>query len=344
MAESSQAGWRRLAFGAVSAVAMLPLATAALAQAAPAAWDKVVEAAKKEGSATIYSGQGLDQLNEFAARIKKEYGISVTVVRAVENDLWPKVQAEHDTGRGICDLFVSADLGAVKDASAKGYTLAVAGPAFDNPTYDKASRIPEGTYFEADAAILTFSWNTDLYPKGIKDYPDILDPALAGKIGVVNPVHPAMVAFYKYLEENYGPEYVTKLAALKPRIYAGALPLGQAVISGEVAAVIYGAPLIDEKKKGAPVDWGLAKKPFGARFYGQVLKSAPHPNAAQVLANYMVTQSGQEAIARSVAAVLPKVDGAIAATADVPPLDLTKLTPENVRAYQDKWKSLFTDR
>ena len=46
----------------------------------------------------------------------------------------------------------------------------------------------DGNYFEVGAAVLTFAWNTDLVPDGLTDYPDLLDPALAGgKIGVIDP-------------------------------------------------------------------------------------------------------------------------------------------------------------
>jgi len=341
-------GFRTFALRCAAGIAALAL-TAGTAWAAEAGapsqeWQRVVDAAKKEGSVTIYSGQGLDQLNDLAARFKKQYGINVQVVRAVDADLLPKVDAEFNIGRGIADVFVSADIAVVKDRNAKGYIVAPMGPAFDNPRYDKATRIPEGTYFETGAAILTFSWNKELHPKGIKDYPDILDPALAGKIGVVGVTTQSQVDFYMYLTEYYGADYVRKLAALKPRIYPGALPLGQAVVSGEIAVAVYGQPLIDEEKKGAPVGWGLAPKPWGARFWGWVLKRAPHPNAAQVLANFMVTQQGQEAVTRMAGSVLPNVKGAISTTDNVRRPDLAKLTPEFVADYREKWKSMFLNK
>jgi len=143
------------------------------------------------------------------------------------------------------------------------------------------------------------------------------------------------------LGENFGADFVQKLAALKPRIYPGALPLAQAVVSGEIAVALHTQPLIDEAKKGAPVGWGLAPNPWGARFWGQILKRAPHPNAAQVLANFIVTQEGQEALTRIAASVLPNVKGAIATTANIRRLDTVKLTPEFVADYRQKWNAMM---
>jgi iron(III) transport system substrate-binding protein len=111
-------------------------------------------------------------------------------------------------------------------------------------------------------------------------------------------------------------------------------------VSGEIAVAAYCQPLIDEVAKGAPVEWRIAQKAWGARFWGQIPRIAPHPNAAQLLANFMVTQSGQEALARSTASSLPNIG--LTTTDRVHRQDLTKLTPDFVKSYQDKWRKMFT--
>ena len=328
------------AFIAALAVVLFPVA--AWAQGASgAAWNKIVDAAKKEGAVTIYSSQGLVLLNDLADKFKKEYGISVTVVRGVDSELWPKVDAELSTGRGIADIAVLTDVLAMTDRSNKKMYIAPMGPAFDNPAYDRKSKMPTGNFFETNAFVVAFGWNKDLFPAGIRDYPDMINPALSGKIGVPNPTVPALVDFYMFLETNFGADFVVKLGALKPRIYPGALPLAQAVTSGEIAVASYTTVLTDEQKKGAPVEWRVPAKSWGARFYGQILKTAPHPNAAQVLSNYMITPAGQEAIARTTASTLPNIPGTLTTTASVHRADLSKLTPDNVKAYQEKWRKLF---
>ena len=99
--------------------------------------------------------------------------------------------------------------------------------------------------------------------------------------------------------------------------------------------------LSDEKEQGAPVDSGLADQVWGARFNTAILDTAPHPNAAQVLANFMITEPGQEAIARKAASVLPDITGAVTTVDKVRVQDLSVLTPEFVADYQAKWNGLF---
>ena len=316
-------------------------ATGGIARAQAPQWAAIVEAAKKEGTVSLYSAHSLVQLNDLTARVKKDLGITIQVVRDNDAALTARVNAERDAGKPICDILVDTNVPGVKKRAADGYVTAPVGPAFDNPAYDRKSRAPDNTYFEVNATILTFSWNKEQLPNGLKDYPDLINPALSGKIGIPALVAPAYFDFYQFLEEQYGSAFIEKLAALKPRAYPSALPMAQAVVSGEVAAAISTVPLIDEAAKGAPVGWGLAPKAWGARFYGQVLKSAPHPNAAQVLADYMITTSGQEALARVTASVLPNISTSIANTADVRHLNTEKLTPAFMDEYREKWKKMF---
>jgi iron(III) transport system substrate-binding protein len=275
-------------------------------------------------------------------RFKKEYGIDVEVVRDIDSALIPKVEAEHQTGTGIADVVAQASAAWSKQRGGEGWFVAPVGPAFDDPAYDKTANLDNTGYFTSSAALLTFGWNTDLYPKGLKDYSDLLDPELAGgKIGVIEPSAPSIVDFWLYLEQNYGADFVTKLAAQNPRIYPSSLPMAQALTSGEIAAGSFVQVLRDEKEQGAPVDSGLADQVWGARFNTSILTTAPHPNAAQVLANFMITEPGQEAIARKSASVLPNVTGAVTTVDKVRVQDLSILTPEYVADYQAKWDGLF---
>ena len=171
------------------------------------------------------------------------------------------------------------------------------GPAFDNPDYDRQTGMPEDNYFKSNAVIFGFGWNTDEVPDGLSGYADLLDPALAGgRVGVVEASNQTLVDFYVYLEEEMGEQFVVDLAAQDPRIYPGAAAINEALASNEIAAAVYtGASLRDTQAQGAPVDFAYPETVFGANFWGGVLSSAPNPNAGQVLADYMLTESGQEA-------------------------------------------------
>lgn len=307
---------------------------------------ELIAAATEEGAVTVYSSQALDSLNQLAANFEAKYpGIDVEIVRGIDSDLAPKVEAENQTGQGNADLFVNASLSWVQDHADQDWFLPVEGPELTGQgAYDAEQFVHEGNFFEVGSAVLTFAWNTELYNAGITEYEDILDPELSGKLGVIEPTAPSIVDFYLWLEETYGEEYVEQLAALEPRIYPSSLPIGEALASGEISASPYAAPSTLEplKAQGAPVEYGLGSDgAWGARFFGMILDTAPHPKAGQLFANYMVTAEGQEVVQAVGGSVLPDIPGTLIYNEEVREQDLSKLTPEAVAAYQEKWNGLF---
>ena len=299
-------------------------------------WDAIVEAAKKEGSVTIYSSQGQTQLDDFAAAFEKEYGIKVEVVRGIDPELQPKIEAEKQTGKAVADVYVSSLRPTQETFADQGYYVAPEGPTFDEVDVMQGDEI-----FDVDATVLTFAWNTDLYPGKVESYADLLDPAFKGKLGVPEPTSATFVDYYNYVTSLHGEDFLEKLAAQKPQIYPGALPAAEALSSGEIAGAIFVEPQVDQQKAGAPVDFGFEKEKWAAVFYGGILADAPHPNAAQLLADFMLTEAGQEAIARKAASVRPDVPGTFGTLDTVRRIDYAALTPEAVAEFQKKWNKLF---
>lgn len=306
------------------------------------AYEELVAAAQEEGEVTIYSSQGLDALNEFGAAFEERYGVSVEVVRGIDTELSSRVETEVQTGGGP-DLYVSASQPWV-EANTDMFAEPTAPQLTGAGDYDVEEYVHEGNYFEVGAALLTMAWNTGEVD-GLATYQDLLDPELSdGKIGIIEPAAPAIVDFYLWLEETFGEQYVEDLAAQEPRIYPSALPIGEALISGEIFAAAYAAPVQLEpaKQSGAPVDYAIDPEgAWGARYFGMIMENAEHPNAAQLLADFMVTAEGQELVVGAAASILPDVPGTLLTNEDVRRQDLDALTPEAVAEYQEKWNSLF---
>ena len=299
-------------------------------------WDEVVAAAQEEGSVTIYSSQGSAQLEDFAAGFKDEYGINVEIVRDIDATLAPRIDAELRTGKPVADVLISSTETLQQQHSEAG---AFAEPIA--PVFDELDVLRDDYYFDVDATVITFAWNTDQYDGTLENYEDLLDPALRGRIGVPEPTVPAFVDFYLYLERLYGEDFSERLAAQEPKIYPGALPAAQALTSGEVSAAAYVEPQIDEQEAGAPVDWGFESEQWAAMFYGGILADSPNPNAAQLLVDYMLGVEGQSRIARKAASIRPDVPGTVGTTDTVHRLDTSEVTPEVVTEYQAKWNELF---
>lgn len=306
-------------------------------------WDAVVAAAKAEGSVLLYSSQNPKRLDALKEAFGKAYPeITMEYVRGTDAEMNPKVEVEKQTGKGSADVHMVTDAAWITGAVDSGtYSVDLRGPDFDAPAYDRDKNVLGDKLFLTSAAVFAMGWNTDAVPGGFATPRDMLDEKYAGKIGVTNPQGiAAYVDFYGFYDKNFGPDFVAELAELKPRIYPSALGIAQALTSGEIVAAPGVQPLVAEEAAGAPVKWELPEPAWGTPWYSHVLSAAPHPNAAQVLADFMVTAEGQAALNTGYASVLGGA-GSVANAADIALPDPEQLTSEKIATYQQTWESLF---
>jgi iron(III) transport system substrate-binding protein len=157
---------------------------------------------------------------------------------------------------------------------------------------------------------------------------------------VLQPLSPVAVDWWLYIQSTLGKSFITKLAAQNPKIYASAVPTQQALASGEISAAAFISTVVrDLIAQGAPIGFGLPKNAWNTPYYGMILKRAPHPAAAQLLADYMISAEGQASISHNVGAVVKKVPSTYYVPPRIP--KLTTLTPDKVAAFQAYWKTLF---
>lgn len=307
-------------------------------------WAKIVAAAKKEGSVTLYTSQNPLFLADTANAFKAKYGITLTVNRNIDGVLTQQVSAEESSGKVNADVVVIASKPIVYGMQkAPNFWLAnEVGPDLYKKAYDRKVFGGPGKANIVGEAILGIGWNTSLYPKTIKDLPDVLDSSLKGRLGVVKPTAPSLVDWYLWVQSKYGKNFLPKLAAQKPKIYTSSLPMTQAVASGEISVGSFVATsAINLKQQGAPINFMVpgGKDAWNAPWWGMVLKKAPHPNAAQLLMNYLVTKEGQATSQQHLGVVLKGIPGTFYIRPR--PQNLLALSPSKVTAFENYWATLF---
>ena len=139
----------------------------AAAVAPTASIDELVAAATKEGKVTIYSAQGLDALNNLAKPSRRSTRGSRSRSSAASTASSASRWRPSSRRKGIADMYVSASLPWVQTQAEAGSFLAPIGPELTGQgAYDAKQYVHDGNYFETNAAVLTFGWNTQLYPRG----------------------------------------------------------------------------------------------------------------------------------------------------------------------------------
>ncbi|MEI7546816.1 MAG: extracellular solute-binding protein [Actinomycetota bacterium] len=255
----------------------------------------MLDAASKEKTVTLYHSNPntANVIFWFERKYGSKYGIHVETFKAIAADLVSRVEAERTSKQPAGDVLVINDTNYFKTLQTannlvKLDTLPCAALWKDNATYF------HGFVAETEITPLVVAWNTKLVPNGIKSYADLADKKLGGLIGYATITADTYKGWFKWLEGTQ-PTILQTLKDQNARAYDSSAPLIQGLAAGEVAVAINTTPSIAAGMvaKGAPIAYALFDKSFAVSVSTTVLSFAKHPNAALVLANYMMSPEGQ---------------------------------------------------
>jgi ABC-type Fe3+ transport system substrate-binding protein len=183
--------------------------------------------------------------------------------------------------------------------------------------------------------------NTDLVQPGtVKSGKDLLDPKWKGKIVATDPrVGGPGAATGAYLDETFGPDFINALyngqnTVLVPQDRQAA----EEVARGRYAFGVGVSSQSGEayRKEGLPIMADLPPESpghLGGGFAPMVIvKAAPHPNAAAVFANWVLSKAGQTAYSQAVLEVSERKD---VATGKIPDYRVPKDSVKYVDTYEN---------
>src|SRR5262249_9281340 len=101
-----------------------------------------------------------------------------------------------------------------------------------------------------------------------------------------------------FLGEVRGLGCSRRLAALKPGMRLGRALLAELIAAGEVPVglPVYSGNADSVKKKGAPVEWVAVEPIVGRPQAISVAAKAPHPNAALLFTDFVLSPDGQKVL------------------------------------------------
>jgi iron(III) transport system substrate-binding protein len=324
--------------------------TSAFAQSTSHPWldQTLLPAAKAEGSLIVYSSTNEQEGLPLFKIFEEATGIKVEYIRNADSPLMSRVAIEFRANQKAWDLFHTTTVNKLppqmlaqfevpevkniapegRDAGKRWYAVYA---NYNSPAYNtqkvKASELPK-TYEEFARR---------------KDW--------AGKVAIDGTDNVWLKAMLDHYGTEKGTQIVKDLVAnLQPVVTDGHLAMARAVGAGEYALALNQFVNLSENVKiaGSPIEV-FPLDPV-ALFFGEVGVSAlaPHPNAARLAANFMLSQECQQFLAKF---------GRIPTRTDVasnPPgiVDLMRtrkvvtelLTPDEERTWQRSFDSLFKPR
>ena len=276
-------------------VALGSLAVARPAFAQDAEWKKVVDAAKKEGKVVVYNGAvGTPALPKVGAAFEAKYGVRMELLEARASELRERIRTEQASGKILGDV------------SHNGSTTTALQLAEN--TFQPHGSLPNGKRpvapFAADDIripiyVITYGIlvNTEMVKPAEepKTWQDLLNPRWKGKI--LSDDMRALgggAVFFMVTTQKYGKEFHEKLAQQQPHMNRELRGNYPRIARGEYP-LYFPFTLPDSLElKGLPVKPILPPEgsPY-VRFDGAIFKGAPHPNAARLFMDFLLSDEGQ---------------------------------------------------
>jgi iron(III) transport system substrate-binding protein len=272
---------------------VLGLATPACAQPSWMMPD-ILAAAKAEGEMTIYASMNEEEGLPYWHVFEQATGIKVNFVRASDANIRARIAIEARARQRSWDLVATTPLYNMPDELLAPLDVPQADALI--PQARGANHRWYGVTGNYDAP----AYNTTLVKK--EELPQSFDdflkhPEWAGKIAIDATDSEWLTGLYQHYGEERGRKLAQDIAAtLRPVVIDGHLNIARAVGAGEYwLALSNFVPLtVNMKLSGAPTDfWPLDPVTLAFGSVG-ISQQAPHPKAALLAVNYMLSREGQQ--------------------------------------------------
>lgn len=301
---------------------------------------RVLAGARKEGTVSMYTSLNLKDSVPITEAFEKKYpGVKVALWRASSEKVVQRALTEARAGRYTPDVFETN--GPEMDIFYREKLL----DQFYSPNFKDlpAAAFPKHRYWVADRFnFFVLGYNTNLVKPGEvpNSYADLLKPRWAGKVGLEASDVDWFGAVVKGMGEEKGLTFFRKLAESHPQLRTGHTLIAELLASGEIplAASVYNHNVERLIKKGAPVKWKPLEPAFGRPNGIGVARNAPHPHAALLFVDFMLSREGQELIKKR-----NRVPSSNAVDSPLNKFRYEMIDPAMVLDESAKWEKLWSD-
>ena len=300
---------------------------------------RLVERAKREGSVVLYTSLAPTESRPLADAFEKKFGVKIVLWRALSDQVVQRAIAEGRAKRHAVDVIETN--GPEMEMIAREKLLAEIHSPFiaDLP----AASIPKHrSWFPDRFNFYVVGYNTTKVQRSQipATYEGFLDPKWRGRIAIEATDAELMATLIKAWGTEKGTDYFRKLASAKPDVRKGHILLANLLVAGEVPVGLttYHSNVIPLKRKGAPIDF-VPVQPVVARPQGiGVARNAPHPNAALLFADFVLSPEGQRLFES-----MGRVPASTKIKSELNNFPFTVIDPVTSLDEKDKWEKLWNE-
>jgi iron(III) transport system substrate-binding protein len=277
-------------------------------------WAKLVAAAEKEGQVTVYGPPGVTYQNAIGAFQSSRPKIKLVYVPGSGTDNAQRLLAERRAGKYLADAFIGGS-GTLIEVLYDGRLLDPMPPALILPEVKDTSNWLNKTHIYADGKsqyvfMMQGNVNTALAAYNtkttkaddIKSLWDVLDPKWKGKIVAHDPKSRGHIQTLRgvYYNPKLGGEFIRRLfSEMDVTVGRDQRLMVDWLAQGKFQLYLFATnnDIQEAKKLGlavdvidAPDDESHMSGGFG---HVALVNKAPHPNAAKVFLNWLLSKEGQ---------------------------------------------------
>ncbi len=258
--------------------------------------EKVLAAAKKEGTLTLYTSIAATDIAPLITPFEQKYGIKVRVWRASSDRVLQRTLTETAGKHYEVDA-VHIGVPELEALHLEKVLQPVSSPVLKDLL---PGAVP--THREWVATRLTLfvqTYNTNLIKKEDlpKTWQDLTDPKWKGKLGIEFSNDEWFYSLMQQLGEERGQKLFREIVATNGlSVRKGHSLLTNMVASGEVplGLTVYDYMATALKKRGAPIDWFVLPPEITRANGVGIARQAPHPHAALLFYDYMLSAEAQK--------------------------------------------------
>jgi iron(III) transport system substrate-binding protein len=259
-----------------------------------------IEGAKKEGKLVFYITLDLPQNADIFRDFAQKYPFLDLEVHPLETEtLVKRIQDEARSGQFMWDVLLGGG-GLLQPLLEEKLVLSYASP--QRESINKALNDSKGYWSGYYLNPYLLGYNTRLIKEQDvpKSYNELLEPRWKGnRIALDSAAHGLLQGLVAAWGGAKAIEYLKRLADQQPMIPRGSIVAVDSLHTGDVSLVIARAPLLLGYKEAlhSPVHW-VPLDPVIAQIDAVMLSArSPHPNAARLFVDFVLSLEGQNAIA-----------------------------------------------
>lgn len=268
--------------------------------------DELVAAAEEEGSVLVYADLFENDTIALEEAFEKEYpGIDLQIQRLGGTDAITRFEEETEAGAPTADVITVAQADYYPEAIDRGTIVSLR----DTGVLEFVPNYPEEYILDDFGTALTqaieagFAYNTAKVPadKVPTTWEDLLDPFWKGKVLTLDfdGTNVNQLVTYARVADEYGTDFIADLADQLGAPQGDLVPMHEAIAAGEggyLTLMSLGFLVEGMKAQGAPVDFAPVPPSYWPIHGFGVSAQAQHPAAARLLAQFMLTPEGGDAL------------------------------------------------